>query len=437
MQLHHARAGGLAAAASLLLAAPAALAAQPLPVAASPEAVGFSSERLQRLDAFADRIVADGEVAGVSTLLARHGKVVEVRTHGVADITTKAPLRRDAIFRIFSMSKPITGVAMMILFEQGKWRLDDPVSKYIPEFKDLKVLTGVDASGKPILEPLNSPPTMRQLMSHTAGFSYGFDPTSPVDKIYQQKDVLGSHGLQEMITKLGTTPLLYQPGDRWVYSASVDIQGYLVEKLSGQRFGDFLQQHIFTPLKMTDTAFLVPREKIGRLSAVYSTDPGTGRLVDASSRNGQPARDYTQPPNLESGGGGLLSTIDDYARFAQMLANGGELDGVRILAPATVELMHTTVVPRRALEAPGSQFSEYVSFGLDAMVVNNPRKAGRLEGAGTFSWEGAAGTIFWVDPSNDVVFVAMLQNFTRAGPNNSIDAQARPLVYQALVDPAK
>jgi len=362
--------------------------------------------------------------------LIRHGKELAFHAYGVRDLASGAPMTRDAIVRIYSMTKPVTGVAMMILFEQGKWRLDDPVSKYVPEFKDLKVLA-LDSAGRPALVPLDRPPTMRELMSHTAGFGYALSPTSPVDKMFIDQKVLQSNGLQEMIGKIAKIPLAYQPGDRWSYSASVDIQGYIVEKLSGQRFGQFLEENIFRPLKMSDTGFSVPKDKVARVATLYATDPATGKLVVASRA------DPATPPPLESGGGGLFSTIDDYARFAQMLANGGQLDGVRILAPATVELMHTNVVPKRALAIPGDNFDEHVGFGLDFMVANDPRGAGRLEGKNTFSWEGAAGTFFWVDPTNDVVFVEMIQNLSRAAPANGLEPMVKPMLYQALVDPAK
>jgi CubicO group peptidase (beta-lactamase class C family) len=430
--MKHAITLGLAAGAALWFGG-AALAATPLPKAPSPESAGFSSERLKRLDDAMAKVVANGEVAGASTLLIRHGKELAFHAYGSRNLKTGAPMTRDAIVRVYSMSKPITGVAMMILFEQGKWRLDDPVTNYVPEFKDLKVMTGVDGAGKPVLAPMRRAPTMRELMSHTAGFGYGLTQTNAVDRMFVEQKVLQSQGLQQMVGKIAAIPLLYQPGDRWSYSAAVDIQGYIVEKLSGQRFGQFLDDNIFRPLKMSDTGFSVPKDKAGRVSAVYATDPASKKLIDASAALGDP----TAVPPLESGGGGLFSTIDDYARFAQMLANGGQLDGVRIISPASVELMRTNVVSPQALASTGGYFSENVGFGLDFMVVNNPRRAGRLEGRDTFSWEGAAGTFFWVDPTNDVVFVEMIQNFSRAAPANGLDPLARPLLYQALVDPAK
>jgi CubicO group peptidase (beta-lactamase class C family) len=377
--------------------------------------------------------VADGRVGGALTLLARHGKVVDYKSYG--DAAPGRAMRRDTIFRIYSMSKPITGVAMMILFEEGKWKLDEPVATYIPEFRDLRVATGIDAAGKPISEPAGHAPTMRELMSHTGGFGYGMTQEAG-DKLLAASGARDAKGLPDMIARMATAPLLYQPATRWQYSMSVDIQGYLVEKLSGMPFGQFLQQRIFGPLGMTDTGFTVPAAKMGRMASLYFNDPATGRLTPGAPP-GRVLPDPTKPPNFESGGGGLFSTLDDYARFAQMLAGKGALDGVRILTPATVELMHTNVVPQAVRTDPARQFykifNRHVGFGLDFQLTIDPRAAGRLEGAGTMSWEGAAGTWFWVDPANDVIFVGMIQNFLRAGPAG-FDPMTRPLVYQALTE---
>jgi CubicO group peptidase (beta-lactamase class C family) len=414
--------------------------------AASPEAVGFSSERLAKLDAAMAQVVAAKEVAGMTTLLARHGQVVSFKTYGVADLETGAPMERDTIFRIYSMTKPITGVAMMILFEEGRWRLDDPVSNYVPEFKSLKVMTGVDAKGGPVLASMASEPTMRQLMSHTAGFGYGIATDNAVDKAFRDKAVLASRGSQEMIDKTATIPLRYQPGTKWNYSVAVDIQGYIVEKLSGQPLSQFMQQRIFTPLKMSDTAFYTGPERASRLAAVYMGDPKTGALVDMrkSGMGSMAAMDFTRPPSFESGGGGLVSTTDDYARFAQMILNKGELDGARILSPASVELMGTNMIPDDLLvtsdgrSGEANRFNAAVGFGLDFMVVNDPRKAGSLEGEGTMSWGGAAGTWFWVDPTNDVVFVGMIQRMSLGAPRKTdLGRLSRTLVYQALTEPEK
>ncbi|MBV8682910.1 MAG: beta-lactamase family protein [Caulobacteraceae bacterium] len=432
----------LATAGVIVLAAqgaPAAPAPADLSTTVSPESVGFDSARLQRLDDYLAGVVSSGKVAGVTALLARHGRVVGFRSWGKANLATGQPMARDEIFRIYSMSKPITGVAMMILFEEGKWRLDDPVTKFVPEFKDLKVLTQ-DASGNVVLEPMRRPPTMREIMSHTAGFGYGLSDANPVDRMFREKHVLASNGLKEMIDRVATIPLKFQPGTDWSYSIGVDIQGYIVEKISGESLGKFLDEHIFKPLKMNDTAFYTGPERASRLATLYAGDPKTGGLVEATKLFDEQAPDYTKPPLMESGGGGLLSTTTDYARFCQMLLNGGELDGVRILAPATVQLMDTNVIPKAVLVKSngtvGEGFNDAVGFGLDFMVVKDPRAAGTLEGKDTMSWGGAAGTWFWIDPTNDVVFVGMIQRF---GDQGGIDLseQAGTLTYQALTRPDK
>ncbi|HLZ85369.1 MAG TPA: serine hydrolase domain-containing protein [Caulobacteraceae bacterium] len=441
---------GVALAAALAMpagagAAPSAKTRRPVPAvalapAASPEAVGFDSGRLKRLDDYMAQVVADGRVAGMTTLLARHGKVVEFNTYGKASLATGQPMSRDEIFRIYSMTKPITGVAMMILFEEGKWRLDDPVTRYVPEFKDLKVMTGVGPDGKMAVEEVKRPPTMRELMSHTAGFGYGLGDTNAVDRMYRDKHVLRSNGLKEMIDRTATIPLKFQPGTSWEYSSAVDIQGYIVEKLSGEPLGQFMDEHIFRPLKMTDTAFVVPAAKVARLAAVYYFDKDSGKIAEAKAAFGTGVQDYTQPPSMESGGGGLVSTTRDYARFCQMILGKGELDGVRILSPATVELMGTNVIPDSVLVSSNGisalRFNEAVGFGLDVMVVKDPRKAGQLEGAGAMSWGGAAGTWFWVDPANDVIFVGMIQRFGGTG-GEDLGGQARTLTYQALTHPER
>jgi CubicO group peptidase (beta-lactamase class C family) len=437
-----ASAAGLAAA--LVLAPLAAWASsvggRDLGQSAAPEAVGFDPARLKRLDDYMSGVVASGRVPGMTTLLARHGKIVEFKTYGKASLASGAPMAKDEIVRAYSMSKPITGVAMMILFEEGKWRLDDPVTRYVPEFKNLRVVKGMNARGEPILEDVNRPPTMREIMSHTAGFGYGLADDNYVDRQFREKRVLGSKGLQQMIDRMATIPLKFQPGTDWAYSAAVDVQGYIIQKLSGEPLGQFLDEHIFKPLKMNDSGFYVPRAKASRLAAVYVWDRKQHKLVEAKDLFGGAMPTYLEPPALESGGGGLVSTTMDYARFCQMILNGGELDGVRILSPQSIELMDTNVIPRNVLVksngTTGSRFNEAVGFGLDFMVVKAPRAAGSLEGKNTMSWGGAAGTWFWIDPTNDLLFVGMIQRLGGSG-GDDLGTQARTLTYQALTHPEK
>ncbi len=411
-----------------------------LPSAANPEQVGFDSGRLQRLDAYMEQAVKSGRVAGMTTLLARHGKVVQFKTYGSRNLATNAPMDRDTIVRIYSMTKPITGVAMMILFEEGKWRLDDPVTRYVPEFKNLQVVSGFDGDGRPILEPMKRPPTMREVMSHTAGFGYGLADVHPVDKLFREKEVLGATSLDDMIKRIATIPLIFQPGTSWRYSVAVDVQGAIIERITGQKLGDFMRDRIFRPLKMNDTAFFVPADKASRFSAVYVGNRDTGKIEEAKSIFDRPLPTYLQPPAAESGGGGLVSTTMDYARFSQMLLNGGQLDGVRILSPAGVELLGTNVIPKDVLVnsngTSAARFNEAVGFGLDFMVVNDPRAAGSLEGKGSMSWGGAAGTWFWVDPTNDLFFVGMIQRLGGTG-GDDLGTMARTLTYQALTHPEK
>ena len=401
-----------------------------------PEALGFSSERLERLHATMQREVDQKRLPGIVTILARHGKVVEERAYGKKDIATGALMKNDTIFRIFSMTKPVTGVAMMILHEEGKWHPSDPVSQYIPEFAHLKVFKGMDQDGKMILENPVHPLTMRELMTHTAGFTYGFFGNTPVDKMYQEQKVMQSQSLQQMIDKLAKIPLLYQPGTRWAYSVSMDIQGYIIEKLTGQSLPDFMQQRIFGPLGMKDTGFFVPKEKRNRFAELY-VESNKGELV-AEATSGGPVNDYATQPSMPSGGGGMVSTAQDYLRFAQMLLNGGELDGVRILAPASVQLMTSNHL------APSLMTGEFsagpviirpgLGWGYDCAVFSDPLQADEVVGQGTFFWIGAADTWFWVDPTNDLIFVGMTQRMIGPGWPN-VEELSQPPVYQALVKP--
>jgi CubicO group peptidase (beta-lactamase class C family) len=401
-----------------------------------PEAVGFSSERLARLDSSMKSLVDAKKLAGMVTVLARHGKIVEEKTYGYADVASQKQMQKDTIVRIYSMTKPITGIAMMMLFEEGKWKPSDPIARYIPEFRDLKVYSGVDKDGKPTLDKPGHAPTMGELMSHTAGFTYGFFGSTPVDKMYQEADLLNSPTLQEFIGRVAKLPLLYQPGEGWVYSVSVDIQGYLVEKLSGKPFPDFLRERIFSPLGMKDTAFYVPAEKLDRVASVYQSDAAPG--VNPMPKD----PGISQPPGMPSGGGGLYSTAGDYLRFAQMVLNGGELNGVRLVAPSSIELMRANHVSDEVKNARKFGIGLYqmqpgLGFGYDFAILEEPLKLGSTAGKGTFLWDGVAGTWFWIDPTNDVVFVGMVQRWLMAPGAPDVENLSRALTYQALVNPAK
>jgi len=404
----------------------------------SPESVGFSSERLERLHALMQQVVDEKQIPGIVTILARHGKVIDYRAYGVRDLASGAPMTKDAIFRDFSMTKPVTGVAMMLLYEQGKWLPTDSIAKYIPEFAHLKVFKGTDSDGKMLLEDPLHPPTMHELMTHTAGFTYGFFGTSPVDKLYQSAALFQSKSLQEMIDKLAKLPLVYQPGTRWVYSVSMDIQGHIVEKLSGQSLPDFMQQNIFKPLGMKDAGFFVPPEKRNRFVTLYHTNAKGELIADPPGRGF--GGDYSAPPAVPSGGGGLVSTGEDYLRFAQMLGNNGELNGVRLLSPAAVRLMSSNHLAPNLLTGEfgiGLQIMRPgLGYGYDCAVVFNPSAADLSDGQGTFFWDGAAGTWFWIDPANDLVFVGMIQRLLGPGSPN-LEYLSRSAIYQALVNPGR
>jgi CubicO group peptidase (beta-lactamase class C family) len=409
--------------------------------AASPEAVGLSSQRLQRLDESMQRLVDSKQLAGIVTLAARHGKIVYSKSFGVQDLASGKPMPKDAIARIYSMTKPVTGVAMMILYEEGKWQPEDPVAKYLPEFADLRVLKSVKADGQPELEAALHPPTMGELMTHTAGFTYGVFSNSWVDQQYAKEIIsratfeFTTRSLTELVDKLAHIPLDYQPGARWQYSVAADIQARIVEKLSGRPFADFLRERIFEPLQMHDTAYYVPESKRARLATLYQLDPVQHALAVRAL-----VPDPTAPPTLTLGGIGLYSTANDYLRFAQMLLNGGELDGVRILGPRTVELMSSNKLPPRLLTGefgpPPSPLVPGRGFGYDVGVVTDPLRLGDPTGVGTYSWLGIAGTWFWVDPQQDVVFVGLTQRF--ADPTlPAVWNIARAGFYQALVDPRR
>jgi CubicO group peptidase (beta-lactamase class C family) len=268
--------------------------------AATPEAVGFDSQRLDRLHGFLAGEVAQGRAPGFVTVLARHGKVVEVRTYGRANLATGQPMNPDEIFGLASMTKPLTGVALMMLFEEGRWRLNDPITKYLPELKSLKVLEGTGPDGKPILTDMKRPPTMRELMSHTAGFGYYLDERQPVDKLFMAANVLGSTSSQQLLDRVANLPLVYQPGEAWYYSIAVDLQGIIVERLSGMSLGEFMRTRIFQPLGMKDTGFYVDPAKVGRMATLYLADPGPAaspkrRRSPACRRRCAPNRRPTSP----------------------------------------------------------------------------------------------------------------------------------------------
>jgi CubicO group peptidase (beta-lactamase class C family) len=409
---------------------PVAAAGLELPTA-KPDSVGMSNVRLDLLPDGMKQLVAEGRLAGVVTMVARHGKVVEFDAAGKRDLASNAPMRKDSIFRIYSMSKPITGVAMMMLFEEGKWQLNDPVAKYIPEFVNLKVYS-TDTTNNTVLKDPVHPVTMRELMSHSGGFTYGYFSNTAVDKMQRDADLLNPNNtLDEFIKRVARLPMNSQPGSEWHYSISVDIQGYIVQKLSGMPFEEFLEKRVFKPLGMVDSGFYVPKDKLSRFAEYYTYEKD-GKL-QAMPAADFPNHDFSVKPAMSSGGGGLVSTATDYMRFCQMLLNGGQLDGVRLLSPLTVELMRTNVLaPNVPILSPGA------GFGLDFAVYTDPAAAGGYYGKGTYFWSGLAGTWFWIDPVYDLIVVGMIQQAAGTGAAAAhsvpdVRGLSRSWTYQAIL----
>lgn len=406
---------------------------------ASPESLGFDKDRLARLDRYLVDQIDSGHIPGAVVLLARHGQIAEFRAFGQADPDRGTAMDKDTIFRVYSQTKVVTGVAMMMLFEQGKWHFDDPVTRFIPEFSSLRVLKRVKDDGSFELEDLQRPPTMRELLTHSAGFAYGLDQNSPLEKAWMAADFMHAANTDAAIARIAGLPMASQPGLHWRYSAAVDIQGYIIERITGMRLGEFMQKRIFGPLQMQDTAFSVPADKRSRLVALKAYDADSQKVVDAPP--GPLVWDFTRTPAIDSGGAGLVSTAHDYARLAQMLDNGGELDGVRILAPGTVALMAANHLADAIRDQSGEPFAKASGwgFGVDVAMVEDRARGGTLRGNGSFDWGGAAGTWFWIDPANDIVFVGMIQVMNRwSDPRlQHIDAETASLVYGALVDPSR
>ena len=398
----------------------------------SPSQSGFSESGIEKLDQAMREIVKNQDVAGMVWMLAKDAKVATLESAGFARLDDQIPMRKDTLFRIYSMTKPVTGVALMILHEQGLWKFDDPVSKFIPEFKDLLVMESFDEK-KTSLVPMNREPTMRELLNHSAGFGYGLRGDDPVNNAYRQKQVLASSDLTELVDKVAQIPLLSQPGEQWYYSIAVDIQGYIVQKLTGMSYGSFLEKHIFEPLKMTDTSFFVKQEDQPRFAEVHNWDSERNRLVQRPHRQDRPS--YLDPSRLESGGGGLVSSIHDYARFLQMLVNEGSLEGARILTPESIRIMRTNSL-RDELDirgGPDRPGQAGVGFGVDFAVIYDPELANSPQGPGTYYWSGAAGTWFWIDPSKDMFWIGMIQAQGQRRPGSAnMRGVVTDLVYDSL-----
>jgi CubicO group peptidase (beta-lactamase class C family) len=391
----------------------------PLPLAA-PEEIGLSSARLARLGAVMRSEIERGRVPGAVALVARRGRLGFFDSFGQRDAASGAPMRTDAIFRIYSMTKPITSVAAMMLWEEGRFLLSDPVAKYLPELSDLEV--AVERGGEIERVPLEREITIQDLLRHTSGLTYEFRGSGPVHKMYMSARVYSrAQNSADQVATLGRLPLLHQPGTRWEYGRSTDVVGRLVEVLSGQSLSAFFEQHILAPLGMTDTAFHVPPRHHSRLAEAFGKDPDSGAAVQLL--------EVRDPPNFESGGGGLTSTASDYARFLQMLLDGGTLDGRRLLSRKTIELMTADhlgpITGAPDLLLPGHGFGLGFAVRLHAGIAPVPGSVGQ------YFWGGLAGTTFWVDPAEEMFALLLIQ---APGLRDYYRTLFRDLVYSAFAD---
>ena len=417
-----------------------------LPTIEEPEALGLSRERLARIPAFCeDRYVRTGKLPGVLTAVSRRGRLAAFACSGQRDVARQAPLEADTIFRIYSMTKPVVSVALMALYEEGAFQLGDPVSRFIPSWAGLRVW----ADGNPASFRTRLPEremTVRDLLTHTSGLSYGFMYNHPVDALYRRRGGERSNALApaaaatpaattaEMVERLAEIPLLFSPGSRWAYSVATDVCGRLVEILSGRPLDAFLAERIFEPLGMIDTGFAVPPASAHRFAANYAPLAGDPlHLIDDPTTSS-----YLTPPTFLSGGGGLVSTAADYLRFSHMLLGKGELDGVRILGRKTVAYMTTNHLPDgrdlAAMGQPvfGGTIYSGIGFGLGFAVVLDPAQAQVVNSPGSYNWGGAASTVFWVDPREELVVLLL----TQLTPSSTypLRQELQALAYQALTD---
>ena len=396
---------------------------------------GFDSQRLASVSELVDRYVAEGKLAGAQVQVAHRGEVALRHTVGRADVASDRPLGDDAIYRIYSMTKPITSIALMQLYEQGRVLLEDPVSAYIPEFAEMQVFTGGTPTA-PKVRPAQTAMTVKDVLTHASGLTYGFFFQNNLDAMYREDGLgdfqLPDYTLEEGMRRLATKPLAFDPGTAWNYSMSTDVCGRLVEVISGMGLDEYFAEHITGPLGMADTAFHVPADKKHRFTSNYALTPDEPLLI-VDSFDASP---YLSPPVFLSGGGGLVGTVDDYQRFVDMLLNGGELDGRRIIGRKTLEYMTINHLPEgKTLNELGqSLFSEAVmegmGFGLGFSTLVDPARNGAVSSGGEFAWGGAASTAFWVDPAEEITCVFM----TQLMPSSSypLRRELKATVYQAL-----
>ncbi len=389
---------------------------------------GLSLERLNRIRPAMERDIAQGEMAGAIGLIARHGKIAYFETYGMADREANKPMTKDAIFRMYSMTKAVVAVSVMTLYEEGRFSLRDPISKFLSEFKNMKVAVDKtdQVTGKRTYYtvPAEREITILDLMRHTSGLNYAGPKDANGESIYKQALGDMQYPLGEFIRRLASAPLVHQPGTIWDYSYSIDVLARLVEVVSGKLIDEYFSERIFQPLHMVDTGYYVPETKWNRLAAIYTPNPG-----GIAKRSDSPAQEsYKKKPLLMMGGSGLVSTASDYARFVQMLLNGGELDGARILSPKTVDLMRSNLlgdIP--AVNNVNGRIG--YGFGLTFAVNLGIDKTAAVGSKGEYNWGGAAGTAFWVDPKEDMIGVFMVQVL----PMRTVKDQFKQLAYQAIV----
>lgn len=392
---------------------------------ASPESVGMSAQRLSRIDDFMQRYIDDEMVAGTVTLVARQGKVVHFKAQGMKDVERGQEMTTDTIFRMASMTKPIASVALMMLYEEGWFQLDDPISDWLPEFTDMMIEVE-NADGSTSLEPVQTPISFTHILTHTAGLMNSY--RGDVARYSEVSQVRGDEDLASWTKRLATLPLRYEPGTRWEYSAATSVVGRLVEVISGLDLDTFLRERIFEPLQMNDTYFYLPEAKVDRFATLYGPNPDDDNRMMLTEVGDANSRYVAEPTTFFSGAGGLVSTAHDYIRFQQMMLNGGELDGVRLLGPKTVELIfanHTGDLPLW-LSGPG------MGFGLGYSVVLDRAVAHTSDTEGSVSWGGAFGTLFWIDPAEELVAIVLTQ--IRPYSHIRIREGFHNVVNQAIVD---
>jgi CubicO group peptidase (beta-lactamase class C family) len=402
----------------------------------SPEQVGLSAQRLDRVRKWMHGWIDSGRLAGMVTVIMRRGELAFAEVAGKADVERNKPMRADTIFRIYSMTKPLTSTAIMMLYEEGRFQLDDPISKFIPAFAHTRVYAG-GSRGKIDSVPAEREITFRDLLSHTSGLTYGFMESNPVDALYRSKTAgidfqMGTTSLKDIVERLATFPLIAQPGKAWNYSVATDVLGYLVEVISGQPFQTYLKEKVLEPLGMVDTDFHVPAAKHDRFAANYQPGKdGKLELIDDP-----PKSRYLAPRSVNSGGGGLVATAADYLRFCKFMLNKGELDGTRLLGRKTVELMTMNHLKGDMADMGMPRFSEStyygIGFGLGFSVTLDPAKAQIVGSPGEYAWGGAASTAFWCDPAEDMAVVML----TQLMPSSTypLRRELRVLSYQAIVE---